>query len=191
MCTYNGQAFLAEQLDSFERQTHSNWTLMVSDDGSQDGTLSLLEDYGRRWGHARLGIMMGPKRGYAANFLSLTYRVDDADFFAWSDQDDIWSEDKLEVALAWLRTVPTHVPALYCGRTQLISETGVHLGYSPRFRLAPGFGNALVQSIAGEHDGFQQSRSCAVVRGGLRPECACSRLVALSVDLGGRRTCSL
>ncbi|WP_236267034.1 glycosyltransferase family 2 protein [Pseudomonas simiae] len=149
MCTYNGQAFLAEQLDSFERQTHSNWTLMVSDDGSQDGTLSLLEDYGRRWGHARLGIMMGPKRGYAANFLSLTYRVDDADFFAWSDQDDIWSEDKLEVALAWLRTVPTHVPALYCGRTQLISETGVHLGYSPRFRLAPGFGNALVQSIAG------------------------------------------
>lgn len=149
MCTYNGQSFLAEQLESFERQTHSNWTLMVSDDGSQDGTLSLLAEYGRRWGHARLGIVKGPQRGYAANFLSLTSRVTDADFFAWSDQDDIWNDDKLEVALAWLQTVPAHVPSLYCGRTQLISETGEHLGFSPCFRLAPGFSNALVQSIAG------------------------------------------
>ncbi|WP_227451574.1 glycosyltransferase family 2 protein [Pseudomonas fluorescens] len=151
MCTYNGQSFLGEQLESLERQTHTNWSLVVSDDGSQDGTLSLLKDFGSRWGHARLGIMMGPRRGYAANFLSLTSSVDvdDADFFAWSDQDDIWNEDKLEVALAWLQTVPADTPALYCGRTQLISETGEHLGYSPCFRLAPGFSNALVQSIAG------------------------------------------
>lgn len=150
MCTYNGESFLAEQLDSLERQTHSNWSLIVSDDGSLDGTLDLLEGYRNRWGQNRLLVLTGPKRGFAANFLSLTSRADsDADFFAWSDQDDVWNEDKLEVALAWLQAVPPHRPALYCGRTQLIGENGAHLGYSPHFRLAPGFSNALVQSIAG------------------------------------------
>ncbi|NVZ22305.1 glycosyltransferase family 2 protein [Pseudomonas costantinii] len=150
MCTYNGASYLAEQLDSFERQTHSNWSLVVSDDGSQDGTLSLLNDYSNSWGAERLKVVGGPNRGFAANFLSLTCRDDiNADFFAWSDQDDIWTDDKLEVALAWLQTIPKHVPALYCGRTQLISEVGVSLGFSPRFGLPPGFSNALVQSIAG------------------------------------------
>lgn len=150
MCTYNGETYLGEQLDSFGRQTHSNWIVVVSDDGSQDATLSLLDDYSQNWGAERLRVVTGPKRGFAANFLSLTCREDiDADFFAWSDQDDIWSNDKLEVALAWLQTIPDCVPALYCGRTQLVSELGETLGFSPRFRLPPGFPNALVQSIAG------------------------------------------
>ena len=150
MCAYNGESFLAEQLDSFHRQTHDNWILVVSDDDSQDGTLALLNGYGRSWGAERLRVVHGPKRGFAANFLSLTCRNDiEADFFAWSDQDDIWCEDKLEVALAWLQTIPQHIPALYCGRTQLISESGSPLGFSPRFCLPPGFANALVQSIAG------------------------------------------
>ncbi|WP_242151781.1 glycosyltransferase family 2 protein [Pseudomonas sp. ArH3a] len=150
MCTYNGESYLAEQLDSFERQTYANWALVVSDDGSHDATLSLLNDYSARWGAERLKVVGGPKRGFAANFLSLTCRDDiEADFFAWSDQDDIWTDDKLEVALAWLQTIPTDVPALYCGRTQLISELGEPIGFSPRFLLPPGFPNALVQSIAG------------------------------------------
>lgn len=150
MCTYNGEAYLSEQLDSFARQTHVKWVLVVSDDGSQDGTLSLLDRYSTRWGGERLRVLNGPGRGFAANFLSLTCRNDiDADFFAWSDQDDIWTDDKLQVALAWLQTIPKHVPALYCGRTQLISDSGEPLGFSPHFCLPPGFPNALVQSIAG------------------------------------------
>mgnify|MGYP002719072737 FL=1 len=150
MCTYNGEAFLTEQLDSLERQTHPNWTLMVSDDGFQDGTVALLEGCRNRWGYDRLRILEGPKRGFAANFLSLSSQVDiEADFFAWSDQDDIWNDDKLEHALSWLQTVPADRPGLYCGRTQLIGEDGAHIGYSPHFRLAPRFSNALVQSIAG------------------------------------------
>ena len=150
MCTYNGESYLGEQLDSFESQTHTNWTLLVSDDGSQDETLSLLSEYSNRWGAERLRVVDGPRKGFAANFLSLTCRDDvDADFFAWSDQDDVWAADKLEVALTWLRTVPEHIPALYCGRTQLISESGESIGFSPRFCRPPGFPNALVQSIAG------------------------------------------
>jgi glycosyltransferase involved in cell wall biosynthesis len=42
MCTFNGERFLKEQLDSFATQTHQNWTLWVSDDGSTDQTLEIL-----------------------------------------------------------------------------------------------------------------------------------------------------
>lgn len=150
MCTFNGESFLADQLQSFERQTHSNWTLLVSDDSSRDGTLALLDEYAKRWGESCLKVFPGPQRGFVANFLSLTCRSDiDADFFAWSDQDDIWSEDKLQVALRWLQSLPAHIPALYCGRTQLVCEAGVPSGMSPRFAFPPRFANALVQSIAG------------------------------------------
>lgn len=150
MCSYNGERFLAEQIDSFERQTHRNWSLVVSDDGSQDGTLEILKAYIDSWGQERLKIVQGPQQGFVKNFLSLTCSTDiDAEFFAWADQDDIWSEDKLHVALAWLQTIPKHIPALYCGRTKLIDESGTPIGFSPRFCLPPSFANALVQSISG------------------------------------------
>ncbi|WP_324732119.1 glycosyltransferase family 2 protein [Pseudomonas paeninsulae] len=151
MCTYNGASFLAEQLESFQRQTHRNWTLYVSDDGSQDQTLHLLQVSSIQWGGGgRLQIVEGPRRGFVANFLSLTCRTHiKADFYAWSDQDDIWKEDKLQKALVWLKTIPGHIPALYCSRTELMCESGMLLGYSPKFSLAPHFSNALVQNIGG------------------------------------------
>lgn len=150
MCTYNGASFLAEQLDSVERQTHRNWSLHVSDDGSQDGTLDILQAFKDKLGAERVQVTKGPRRGFVANFLSLACRADiAADFFAWSDQDDIWKDEKLQKALAWLQSVPSKTPALYCGRTELIGESGVSYGYSPRFSLPPHFSNALVQNIGG------------------------------------------
>ncbi len=150
MCTYNGQRFLAEQINSFERQSHCNWSLAVSDDGSSDATLEVIDSCTGDWPAERLMIFPGPRKGFVANFLSLTFRPEvQADFYAWSDQDDIWNEDKLETALMWLQSVPGHVPALYCGRTRLISELGIDAGRSPCFSQPPDFANALVQNIGG------------------------------------------
>ncbi|MFJ4133632.1 glycosyltransferase family 2 protein [Pseudomonas cyclaminis] len=150
MCSYNGEKFVAEQLDSIERQNHHDRTLIVSDDGSKDGTLAIVNQYADRWGGDRLSIVSGPQKGFVANFLSLTCRTDiQADYFAWCDQDDIWDDEKLQVAVDWLRSQPSGVPALYCGRTRLVSDAGVAFGFSPLFSLPPHFSNALVQSIAG------------------------------------------
>jgi glycosyltransferase involved in cell wall biosynthesis len=150
LCTYNGERFLAEQLESIERQTHTNWTLTVSDDGSTDATYALLDACKSRLGEARCVIEHGPAKGFSANFLSLTCRANiQADFYAWSDQDDVWYDNKLQRAIEFLKRMPVHVPALYCGRTELIHECGAHMGYSPLFTLPPGLANALVQNIGG------------------------------------------
>nr|WP_256061687.1 glycosyltransferase family 2 protein [Stutzerimonas stutzeri] len=165
MCSYNGERFLAEQIDSFERQTHRNWSLVVSDDGSQDSTLNILQAYIDSWGQERVKIVQGPQRGFVKNFLSLTCRTDiNAEFFAWADQDDIWSENKLHAALAWLQAVPRHIPALYCSRTKLIDESGAPIGYSPRFRLPPSFSNALVQNIGGGNTMVFNKAACHLIQ---------------------------
>lgn len=147
--TFRGQQYLAEQLDSFAAQTYSNWEVWASDDGSTDDTLKILEGFKAQWPAGRLSIQAGPGKGFVANFLALTCNAGiQAEYYAYSDQDDIWDADKLERALQWLEGVPAGVPALYCARTRLVDSNNREIGFSAPFGN-PRFANALVQSIAG------------------------------------------
>lgn len=145
-----GQHYLREQLDSILAQTHSDWSIWASDDGSDDGTHVILEEYRARLGSERFSIHSGPAEGFAANFLSLVCNASiTADFYAFSDQDDVWNADKLKRAVERLGTVPDQVPALYCSRTRYVNANNEEIGSSPLFTREPSFANALVQSIAG------------------------------------------
>lgn len=149
MCTYNGEKYLRAQLESFENQTHKNWHLIVSDDGSVDGTLRILEEFEERWGSEKLSVRHGPKNGFCANFLSLAADGQiEADYFAFSDQDDVWLPRKLAAALAKLDGNQA-VPGLYCGRTTYVKDDLKPYAMSPLFAFPGTFRNALVQSIAG------------------------------------------
>lgn len=150
LCTYNGAEFLERQLNSIEKQTHSNWVIYASDDGSRDATLDILQRYQKRWGHDRLTILGGPRRGFARNFMSLIMNpAIQADYFAFCDQDDVWFVDKLARSLERLANTPAKIPALYCSRTRLVDAAGQVIGFSPLFPKTPSFRNALVQSLAG------------------------------------------
>ena len=59
MGTFNGEKFLREQLDSIAAQTHQNWVVGASDDGSSDATLEILLEYQKQWGAGKLEIMFG------------------------------------------------------------------------------------------------------------------------------------
>lgn len=149
LCTYRGQSYLAEQLNSFFNQTYSNWEVWASDDGSDDGTCGILDAYKKKWSSGRLNIQAGPARGAAINFLSLTCSAHvKADYYAYSDQDDVWEADKLERAVRWLSSVPPQIPALYCSRARLIDSQNSEIGLSPLFSRPPSFANALIQNIA-------------------------------------------
>ncbi len=167
LCTYNGQRYLSDQLDSVAAQTYPNWVVRVSDDGSQDDTLSILTEYRSKWPNGRLSIAQGPAKGFVANFLSLTCNADiQADYYAFCDQDDVWEADKLQRAVDWLQGVPEGVPALYCSRTQLVDADNNSIGFSPLFSKPPSFANALTQNVASGNTMVFNHAACALLREG-------------------------
>lgn len=86
MGTMNGARFLSEQLDSLELQTHKNWILIASDDGSTDDTLIILKAYQAKWPDGKLMIKEGPKSGFCANFQSIACDPGiKADYYAFCD----------------------------------------------------------------------------------------------------------
>src|SRR5260370_17271178 len=96
LCTLNGERFLPEQLASLERQTFENWRLIASDDGSSDRTKPILQAFSRSFERGRIEITDGPRRGAPANFLFLAGRKDlTSEYYAFSDQVDVWEADKL------------------------------------------------------------------------------------------------
>ena len=151
LCTYNGAQFLAEQLDSLETQTHQNWVVIASDDGSTDLTLEILRQYQTKWPAGKLTIRSGPQKGFCQNFLSLACDSNiRADYYAFCDQDDVWLPSKLEVAISNIvANQYVNVPYVYCGRTAYVDECLNKVGLSPLFSFPPTFRNALIQSIAG------------------------------------------
>lgn len=150
MCTFNGEQFLHEQLASISTQVHTNWVLWVSDDGSTDSTLDILQATQQSWGAERLIIAQGPRKGFARNFLSVACDPQiEADYYAFSDQDDVWLPSKLTRALEKLIEQPKNTALLYGSRTSLIDETDKSIGISPLIPKRLDFSNALVQNVAG------------------------------------------
>lgn len=104
MSTYNGGQYLQRQLDSVLRQTVADFTLLIRDDGSSDDTLKILEQYD----DPRIRVTAGGNLGPSGSFLALLdeARQIGADYVFFCDQDDIWLDNKLELLLAEIQTLP-------------------------------------------------------------------------------------
>jgi glycosyltransferase involved in cell wall biosynthesis len=148
LCTFNGAKYLAEQLDSLAAQSVDRLHILVSDDGSTDQTLDILQAVKTRWTKGRFEVLSGPNYGFSENFRSLILRAPLDGYVAFCDQDDIWHPNKLQAAISRLNPLE-NTPALYGGRSILVDSNGEQRGLSPLFSRPPSFGNALVQSIAG------------------------------------------
>lgn len=94
MATYNGALYLNEQIDSIFNQTLPPTTIIVSDDGSDDGTITILEKYAAE-GKIKF-IKNDARRGVVGNFINCLHQLPADYYFALSDQDDIWHPNKLE-----------------------------------------------------------------------------------------------
>ena len=101
LATYNGARFLKEQLDSILNQTHTEFRLIISDDKSTDKTRAIIEEYAAK--DSRIEYYFQKKNlGVIKNFEFLLKKVE-SDYFMFSDQDDIWKENKIELSLAKLK----------------------------------------------------------------------------------------
>ncbi|MBU1043051.1 MAG: glycosyltransferase family 2 protein [Candidatus Omnitrophica bacterium] len=92
MTTYNGEKFLREQLESIYEQTYKNIEIVVCDDGSSDGTISILQEYEKKYG-LRLYVNE-TNLGYVKNF-EKACSLCKGEYIALSDQDDVWLPHKL------------------------------------------------------------------------------------------------
>ena len=97
LATYNGEKYLKCQLDSILNQTHKNIRLLINDDCSTDNTRVILKEYEEK--DDRIKVKYNEKNlGYVKNFEDLLKRVENK-YFALSDQDDFWKEEKIEKSL--------------------------------------------------------------------------------------------
>ncbi len=97
LATYNGEKYLKPQLDSILAQTYSNFRLIISDDLSSDNTRKILEEYSKK--DNRIVLYFQEKNlGVIKNFEFLLKKVE-AEYYMFSDQDDIWKESKIEKSI--------------------------------------------------------------------------------------------
>ncbi len=148
---YNGGEYLLEQLESIICQTHKKFQIFIFDDYSSKKNIdSELKFYIEK--HSNISIIRRESNiGYAKNFL---YGLKDVgskfDFYAFSDQDDIWEKNKLENSLKKIKEFNPPSSVLYCSRTTYFkNDSPVEIGSSKVFKKKPQFKNALLQNIAG------------------------------------------
>lgn len=94
LATYNGEQYLQEQIDSILSQTYTNFRLLVSDDGSTDRTLDIIDEYAKKDDRI-ITFKQKENMGVIRNFEFLMKKVT-SKYFMFSDQDDIWKKDKIE-----------------------------------------------------------------------------------------------
>ncbi|MGA7952685.1 MAG: glycosyltransferase family 2 protein [Gloeobacterales cyanobacterium] len=100
MATYNGEAYIRDQLDSLVNQTLLPQELIVCDDGSVDRTLEIVEQWSKTTAPFPVHIYRNEKRlGFADNFLQAA-SLCNGDLIAFCDQDDVWLPEKLQYCLA-------------------------------------------------------------------------------------------
>ncbi|WP_203662652.1 glycosyltransferase family 2 protein [Lacticaseibacillus sp. 53-4] len=122
LSAYNGERFLAEQLASFQAQTYQNWQLLIHDDGSTDHTVEIVRKYAQsdsRIHLADLGGHLGIKRAFIA-----LLKEQDTDFYAFSDQDDVWEPEKLTTLVDALASENSEKPLLAYSRFSEIDSGG-------------------------------------------------------------------
>jgi glycosyltransferase involved in cell wall biosynthesis len=148
---YNGAKHLAQQLDSIAAQSDADWHLILSDDGSNDESPEIIQNFAAKFPN-QVRLRKGPKSGLTAHITALLDAVPDGQGAVMlCDQDDIWFEDRLASDRALLTSLcKTHPqkPVLLCRRSHLCDEDGQPLVLSPPRPRAASFGNALVQNIA-------------------------------------------
>ena len=97
MATYNGRRYVAKQVESILNQTYKDFRLIISDDGSTDSTVKILQEYEEKDFRVEV-YSLQQNQGVVSNFEFLIGKVR-SELFMFADQDDIWEPDKIEKTL--------------------------------------------------------------------------------------------
>lgn len=128
MSTYNGEKYIVEQIESILRQKGVELQILIRDDGSKDRTMDIITKYANKY--PNILHYTGGNLGPAYSFLDLINKSYGCDYYALCDQDDVWDDDKLLIAVNMLEKLNTTKPALYYSNLRIVDQ---NLNY---FRLS-------------------------------------------------------
>jgi Glycosyl transferase family 2 len=175
LSTFNGAAFLRQQLESLVTQTYENWVLYWRDDGSSDETLDILAGFAATVGAERcvkIGLpceRVYPAASYMAMIRAVLPVMGPTDTVAFVDQDDLWLPTKLRRGILALTGKDPAIPTLYCARLRVVDA---RLHCLTETRISPdtcGFPASLTQNIATGCTIMLNRRAVELVAGSILP----------------------
>ena len=150
LSTYNGERYLREQLDSFVSQTGFDaMRVLIRDDGSTDGTRTILSEYAQRYGFV---VEYGENVGITESYLWLLRHSDSSiEYFAFSDQDDVWLPDKILLTLSAIDGENADTPILCGTLSHLVGPDLQPIGDFSLPKRPVSFYNAMIQNVIPGH----------------------------------------
>lgn len=125
LATYNGEKYIAEQIESLQNQTYKNIRILIRDDNSTDRTLEIINEMMLKYDNINL-ISDNKKCGSPQkNFIEILKHAD-ADYVMFCDQDDIWLENKVEISYKAIKKYD-NLPAMASTDFYLVDENLNHL----------------------------------------------------------------
>lgn len=151
MSSYNGEKYIEEQIRSIMQQkTSFNLVLRIRDDGSTDATCNIIESMQHKYPN-RIELIRGNNKGYNASFFELIKDAENFDFYALSDQDDVWLDDKIETAVTYLQKEDNRIPILYASTSYLVDDDLKPYGRTRKKQKKLSIYNTIIQNICPGH----------------------------------------
>ena len=107
LSTYNGEKYVGAQIHSILTQNYKNLVLVVRDDGSKDKTVKIVKEFMDN--NDNIKLVEGKNLGFIKSFFELL-KLEQADYYAFADQDDVWLPDKIAFAVKSLDKLDNSKP---------------------------------------------------------------------------------
>ena len=164
LSTYNGEQYVEEQIDSILNQNTSHQVdLIIRDDGSQDQTLQILKNYETSY-PSRVKVFYEDNIGYIRSFFELIKKAGGYDYYALSDQDDIWLEDKLDIAVKMCEECEYDGPLLYGSSSFLVNGNLEIFGETQKQLREMNFYNVMIQNFLPGHAQVFNDKLCKILK---------------------------
>ena len=167
--TYNGEKYIQEQIDSVLNQTYKNIKIYVRDDESKDNTSKILEEYQK---NNKITFIQGKNVGFVKSFMNLLSVCEDADYYAFCDQDDVWNEDKIERAVKMLEKENNNLPLLYASNYDFYNSNMEFISHSPFKIKKPSFQKSVIECISPGMTMVMNKALKSVIQKNIPEECA-------------------
>ena len=152
LSSYNGEKYIDAQIKSILNQkTNHTVNLLIRDDGSSDNTIAIINKYIQEYPN-RIELIKGENIGYIKSFFELIKVADNYDYYALSDQDDVWLENKIDVGIQYLMKEDNSIPLLYGSTSYLVGDDLKPYGKTQEQLKEITFYNTIIQNFFPGHN---------------------------------------